>query len=152
MLGLASSKTQQLWWFQIVHAPNIISEFNPFWVKSYIAMLALSHQSSNRRSVGSCASEWRPACLKTWYQNCLDDTHETRRWSMFSSFWSQSGHLSGWGNPCRARWFEVHQLYVRSAIKISGIWVAPMISKFSHTELHPWRGCHILILLNIIHQ
>jgi hypothetical protein len=52
MLGLAPSKTHLFLWFQIVHAPNMIREFNPSLVIPEVALLAFSHHSSKIKSVG----------------------------------------------------------------------------------------------------
>jgi hypothetical protein len=51
MLELAPSKTHLFLWFQIVHAPNMIREFNPPLVIPEVVMLAFSHHSSKIKYV-----------------------------------------------------------------------------------------------------
>jgi len=55
-------------------------ELRPFCINPLVAPLAFSHQLSKEVSEGCGDKEWRPACLRRRYQNCLAKTQETRRW------------------------------------------------------------------------
>uniref|UniRef100_A0A0A9RBB0 Uncharacterized protein n=1 Tax=Arundo donax TaxID=35708 RepID=A0A0A9RBB0_ARUDO len=85
MLGIAPSKTHRLRCFQIVQAPDTIRELSPFRINPVVAAFALSHQASKDDSPGCGARQRRPTCRKMWNQICLENTQETRRWSILSS-------------------------------------------------------------------
>jgi hypothetical protein len=64
------------------------------------------------------ASSWRCTRLRKLNQNCLANTQEARRWSIFSSSWSHSGQVSWWFIPRFANRSAVqHFLWATSQTK-----------------------------------
>jgi hypothetical protein len=101
-----------------VHAPKITKELRPFFLDPNTHSLAFHHHSENE-VVSICgASSWRCTRWRKLNQNCLANTQETRRWSIFSSSWSHSGQVSGWFIPRFANRSAVqHFLWATSQTK-----------------------------------
>jgi hypothetical protein len=119
-LGAAPSKTQRFLWFQNIQDPMITRVLIPSRWSPLAASSNRCRQESKHCSFGWGASEWSPTWHNIWNQNCLANTHPTRRWSTDSTSWSQSEQWSWWGNPCRANLSAVQQRLC--AARISWLW------------------------------
>ena len=93
-LGKIPSNTQQLWWFQIAHAPRMIMDLRPLWTWPSTLSFVLAHQSSKEKSSCWGVKSWKPTFCKRIYHTCQANTHETSKWSIVSPAWSHSTQRS----------------------------------------------------------
>ena len=97
-LGVIPSKTQRLRCFQMVHAPKINMESNPFLTRpSTLVSTSIHHSKKDRLFCG--AKVCRLNICITLNQTWQEKTNATSRWSAVSSTWSQKGQVAGWGDP-----------------------------------------------------
>ena len=110
ILGEAPSNTHWLRWFHKFQAPRIMMEFNPLRTWPDTLPLAFAHHSSKFSSSRFGASTCKPNLCRIENHSWRANAQETKRWSIVSWAWSQSGQAAGCCNPFLAKRSAVQHL------------------------------------------
>jgi len=111
-LGLAPSKTHAFRCFQMIQAPNMTKELNPFRLPFWIFLTLFLHQSEKESSCLEGTQSCKPKLDRMRNQKSLVNTQVVRICWMSSASWSQSRQRSGWGRFLLAKWSAVQHLFL----------------------------------------